>query len=83
MRIVTNMTIARQKLNISVHRTRNNSSCVLCGPCYNAVLNKHVQTSTGQQCRSGVFYVVRAETVVRQQLAHQWTGWVAITWEPQ
>jgi hypothetical protein len=27
--------------------------------------------------------VVRAETVARQQPVRQWTGWVAITWEPQ
>jgi hypothetical protein len=27
--------------------------------------------------------VVPAETVARQQLARQWTGWVEITWGPQ
>jgi hypothetical protein len=37
----------------------------------------------GQQYRCGVFYMVRADTVARQQPARQWTGWVTITWEPQ
>jgi hypothetical protein len=47
------------------------------------LLGKHVQTKRGQKYKSGVFYVVRAEIVARQQPARQWTGWVAITWEPQ
>jgi hypothetical protein len=46
-------------------------------------LGKYVKQTRGKQYRSGVFYVIRAETVGRQQPARQWTGWVAITWEPQ
>jgi hypothetical protein len=49
----------------------------------NPLLGKHVQTNTRPTIYGGAFYVFRSETVARQQPALQWTGWVAITWEPQ
>jgi hypothetical protein len=64
-------------------RTLNNRDCVLCGPCCNAVLGKHVQTNTRPTMQERCFYVVIAEIITRQQSARQWTGWVAITWKPQ
>jgi hypothetical protein len=47
-------------------------------------LSKHFQTNTRPTIHERwFFYVVPAETVARRQPARQWTGWVAITWEPQ
>jgi hypothetical protein len=41
------------------------------------------RSNTRPTYRIGVFYVVRAQAVARQQSARQWTGWVAITRKPQ
>jgi hypothetical protein len=43
-------------------------------------LSKHVQTNTQQEERCSLW--IRVVTVARQQPARQWTGWVAITWDP-
>jgi hypothetical protein len=48
----------------------------------NPLIRKHVQTNTRPKIQERCFLCGSIETVAREQQARQWTGWVAITWEP-